>query len=379
MESPENLDFARLLSPIPGDDPAGPDLRRDPSPESEYILLKDAHRRARNLEREQEAPTADRTTLTPDWRLVLDSAQRVLAEKSKDVEVMAWLIEALGRVHGFAGLRDGFRLAAGLVERFWDQLHSVEGDDGKPDRAAPLAALNGLGSEGPLPAVIRRIAITDAKGRGPFALWQYQQATRAPVSQDEATRGQIQAENQALREQMVQSAKQSGVLYFRNLIDDIEACRTRFNELQEALKAKCGAADAPSGANIRSTLEAVSDAVLDIARDLPLRPEGDSGAAEKDAVNRPETGMSAAMVRETGPVVPTGPVRSREEAFRTLLAVADFFRQYEPHSPISYTLEELVRRGRMSLPELLDELIPDEGARRAYLQSAGIKPPAASE
>jgi type VI secretion system protein ImpA len=68
-------------------------------------------------------------------------------------------------------------------------------------------------------------------------------------------------------------------------------------------------------------------------------------------------------------------LRSREEAFQILLTVANFFRQAEPHSPISYTLEEVVRRGRMNLPELLEELIPDESARRLYLQAAGIKPP----
>src|SRR5262245_60195763 len=70
-----------------------------------------------------------------------------------------------------------------------------------------------------------------------------------------------------------------------------------------------------------------------------------------------------------------GDLGSREEAFATLLRVAEFFRRSEPHSPVSYTLEELVRRGRMSLPDLLSELINDPTQRRNYYVVAGMKPP----
>jgi type VI secretion system protein ImpA len=365
MASPDILDFDRLLALIPGPDPTGPDLRRDPSPTSDYTQLKDAHRLARNLERERDAATTtlDPASLLPEWRPLLDLAQRVLAEKSKDMEVAAWLIEVLGRVHGFAGLRDGFRLASGLIEQFWDGLHSVEDDDGAPDLGAPLAALNGVGSEGPLPTVIRRIPITDAKGVGPFVLWQYQQAIRATVSHDETVRTQIQAEKQALLERMVQSAKESGIAYYRILIEDIKACQKRFIELQAALDVRCGSVGAPPGGNIRDTLAMALDAVHNLMAELP--PEQTSEPPPLDGKHEL--------------VVPPGLGSSREEAFRTLLAVAEFFRRHEPHSPISYTLEELVRRGRMSLPELLEELIPDESARRTYLQAAGIKlPPAAN-
>ena len=47
----------------------------------------------------------------PDWRPVWEYGQQALAEKSKDLEITAFIIEALLRLHSFAGLRDGFRLA----------------------------------------------------------------------------------------------------------------------------------------------------------------------------------------------------------------------------------------------------------------------------
>ena len=66
---------------------------------------------------------------------------------------------------------------------------------------------------------------------------------------------------------------------------------------------------------------------------------------------------------------------SREEALRSLAAIAEFFRRTEPLSPLSYTLQEAVRRARMSWPELLEEIVPDAGQRSQILLSLGIRPP----
>ncbi|MNX84625.1 hypothetical protein D3C86_1164340 [compost metagenome] len=67
-------------------------------------------------------------------------------------------------------------------------------------------------------------------------------------------------------------------------------------------------------------------------------------------------------------------ISSRDEAFETLLSVARYFRRTEPHSPISLSIETLVRRGRMDFSELLAELLPETQARNAVLTAAGIKP-----
>ena len=47
---------------------------------------------------------------SPDWRPVAEKATKILGEQSKDLEVCAYLIEALVRMHGLAGMRDGYRL-----------------------------------------------------------------------------------------------------------------------------------------------------------------------------------------------------------------------------------------------------------------------------
>src|SRR6516164_1413622 len=110
MASPDTLNFARLLAPLPGPNPTGVDLRADLSPGSVYYALRDA-RFAKLL-----AETA--WGAAPDWRPILRQGVAVLTVQAKDLEIVSYVIEALARLYGFAGLRDGFRLARELIVRY---------------------------------------------------------------------------------------------------------------------------------------------------------------------------------------------------------------------------------------------------------------------
>jgi type VI secretion system protein ImpA len=123
---------------------------------------------------------------------------------------------------------------------------------------------------------------------------------------------------------------------------------------------------APPTSNVRSALESVRDEVAKIAGPaLGLGSEGQAPGEEGDGSgNEPGDELGGG----------SGRIRGREEAFRTLLRVAEFFKRTEPHSPISYTLEQAVRWGRMPLPDLLHELIPEEPLRQQLFKLVGIIP-----
>jgi type VI secretion system protein ImpA len=70
-----------------------------------------------------------------------------------------------------------------------------------------------------------------------------------------------------------------------------------------------------------------------------------------------------------------GNLNRREDAFRVLEQVADFFRRTEPHSPVSYCVQQAVRWGRMPLNELLTELISDDNVRKDMFRWTGIQNP----
>jgi len=66
---------------------------------------------------------------------------------------------------------------------------------------------------------------------------------------------------------------------------------------------------------------------------------------------------------------------SREDALKMLETIATYFRRNEPASPIAYTLDDAIRRAKLTWPELLEEVVPDINLRIAILTSLGIKPP----
>src|SRR5262249_41939649 len=189
MASTAVLDLAKLVAPIPGPKPTGKDLREELSPNSAYYAIKDARNAARAAER-QLAVDGDEATAPPDWRLVLQLGTEALAEQTKDLETTAYLIEALVRLHGFAGLRDGFQLARELVEQYWDGLYPQPDEDGLDTRLAPLTGLNGEDAEGTLLVPIARVPITEATSLGRLDCTHYQQAVALGKLTDATAREQ---------------------------------------------------------------------------------------------------------------------------------------------------------------------------------------------
>ena len=70
-------------------------------------------------------------------------------------------------------------------------------------------------------------------------------------------------------------------------------------------------------------------------------------------------------------VVDPGVIKDRDDAMDRLVKIAHYFREHEPQSIIPYALEQVVRWGKMPLPELLAELIPEEGSAKKSLQAGG--------
>ncbi len=314
----------------------------------------------------------------PDWRPILEKAPKVLAEQSKDLELTGWLIEALIRQHGYAGLRDGLRLARELVESFWDKLYPFPDEEGVATRVAPLAALNGVDADGVLIDPIQNIPITEASTGRTYGVSGYRQAAEVEQISDPSKRAQRIEHGAASMEQVREAVRGTSRDFYRNLLDDAAACVEEWDKLGRVLDEKCGRGPdgfpaAPPTSNVRNVLQTCQDTIKQIARDVlgtdaPAEPS--AGGANPAAAS----GGGAAS-----PQAPGGPIRTREDAFRILLEVAEFFKRTEPHSLVSYRLEETVRLGRMPLPELLNELIPQESALVEARKLVGVRPKSESK
>jgi type VI secretion system protein ImpA len=371
MASPELLNFSQLCTPIPGDNPAGKSLREDFSLKSSYQAIKDAQKAARDAERAalREEGTGDLqarlASCRTAWKPVLELADRITNDESKDLQIVSWWIEGLLRIHGFAGVRDGFRIARELIEAFWDELYPLPDEEGIATRVGPLAGLNGVESDGVLVNPLLNLPITVAGGMRAMSLVDFQQANDLERLQDASRRAQRVEDGAVTLDDFQKSVTETNTEFFTELLDDIAACADEFDKLTMALDEKCGES-APPSSNIRNALASVREQVEQFVRSRGI-------VTGSEAAGATAAGTAGHGISSNG----HGPIASREDAFRSLMQVAEFFRRTEPQSPIPYMLDQAVRWGKMPLAELLKEMlsesVPDS------LRLVGIRPPESNE
>jgi type VI secretion system protein ImpA len=369
MASADVLDFERLLAPLSGENPAGEALRDNFSPNSPYSTIKTAREAARAAERQMVWEGDEPVGPPADWDPILKLGPQILAEESKDLEVAAWLTEALIREHGFAGLRDGFRLLRELVDQYWDNLYPLPDEDGVLTRVAPIAGLNGVEADGVLIKPIVNVPVTLPGTHRAFTLADYKRAYDLNQLADPDKRAQRIDQGAVTLGTLEQAVAETPSEYYQTLVEDLQASRDEFDKLNALLDEKCGHDDggyslAPPSSNIRNALETANEQIRNIAR---------SHLSSSELAATDGEGTTALALSSSGGGAVASRVQSREDAFRLLLQVADFFKRTEPHSPVAYALEQAVRWGKMPLPALWNELLPDEAARSQLFRLVGIR------
>lgn len=374
MSVTEYIDVASLLDPVSEDHPVGVDIREDISPNSIYYKIKDARTAARASERRiiMEDDQDAMGSVVPEWYTVLDLAPSILKEQSKDIEIVAWYVEGLLRVEGFAGLKEGFKLVKELCDRYWDDLFPLPDEDGMETRVAPITGLNGEDGEGTLLAPMRNVLLTQGYTDQAYATWHYQIAQEIErITDAEKRQARLDAGGVTLQ-QLQRSALETPLSFYETLIADLDNCIEAFAAMTETLDQLAGQ-DSPPSSNIKNALREIRDIVSFLTRDMfieeePLETQGDS-----------VPGGHAATAAGGGGFSLSGDIGSREDAVRVLNKVADYFKRTEPHSPVAYSLEQAIRWSRMSLPELLAQLIPNDSARDEYYRLTGVPRPGESE
>lgn len=363
------FDPEELLRPVSDDAPCGTDPRADHGADSPYYRAKDTRAAARRIER---ANDADGETHVPlqEWSEVAELCVEILVSRAKDLEVSTWLIEAMLRLEGFAGLQSGVATATGLVARYWDSIYPQPDEDGFELRLSPFINLNGQDSPGTLMQPLRKIAVT--YGETAYQFWQYEQALEISQITDQSRKDARIAGGGLELEQFTLAVQQTPAEFYARLVAEIEASLGALNELSDAFADKVGH-DAPPAGALRAMLGTILDAVRQFAGDKLAQYAAASAFPEEEELEQADGEEADGEMPATGPS--KGPIANREDALRQLLKVAAYFREHEPHSPISYTLEEIVRRGRMPLPQLLDELIIDANARHYFYLASGLRPP----
>lgn len=357
------LNIPELIQPISEDSPAGSNIREDSSPTSDYYEIKDIRTQARANERKA-LEDEDLSFAKGDWKPIIQKSPAILKERTKDLEVCAWLIEALARTDGFKGLTESFELTKQLMDLFWDDMYPEEDEDGVETKIAPIIGLNGFGSDGALIMPIKCIPLTQGKDFGPYATWEYSQAYETEGITDPEKKQQ-KIDNGAITLEMVrQAATDTSPIFFRQLKADLDNAIEAYAGLSVSID-KCCASDPQPTNNIRDALEKCRTALVDLAGDKLIDPEQEIESDESEDKASEDGANDSAPKKEKS-------INDREAALKKLAEIATFFKKTEPHSPIAYALEQSIRWSKMTLPELMAELVQDPGARDSFFKLTGI-------
>jgi type VI secretion system protein ImpA len=336
-----------LLNPIPGENPSGQNLRYDPV----YDKIKEARRE------DDDAPQGEwqRERKAADFKAVIALAGDALATRSKDLQLAAWLTEALLRQQGFSGLRQGLDLFCGLIENFWDTLYP-EVDEGDLDfRAAPLGWV-GVKLDGPL----RKAPIT----RGGYGFYTYQES-RSVGYEDQADtdarreeRASKIADGKLAPEDFDKDSAGTPIERYEAWVAALDGCLESLKKLDGLCDERFGNA-APGFSTLRTALEEVRHITNQLLR-LRLKQEGleqegrSPAAEEEDAIEEEfveEAGGAQAPARAPRPrkAGPAGSLEPQDadDAAARIAAVAKYLRAQDSSSPAPYLLLRGYRWGEL--------------------------------
>ena len=324
---PLNIDD--LLQPIPGENPAGKDLRYEPV----YDQIKEARRE------EDETPQGDwtRERKLAEWPVVIKLASEAISKQSKDLQLAAWLTEALLKQEGMAGLRGGLTLVQGLLEKYWDTLYPEIEDGDAELRAAPLSWV-GLKLDG----AVKSVPLVRA-GHDTFRYNESQTVVgyEAAVSGDAkktAERNERIAEGKLSGEEWDKAFDETPKPFYKALVADVDASLKLIGAIDK-LGDKFGDG-APSYSALKKALEEVQHISLGLLKNkLAVDPDP---IEETPAAGSTEEAAAAA---EAGPLA-AEPV-NRDDAVSRAIAAARFLRRSEPSNPASYLLLRGMRWGEV--------------------------------
>ena len=371
-------DLCALLAPLPGPEPTGESLRYSPV----YAQIRDAR-----LEEDQSLPMGEwtRALKKADWPAMETLCIDVLTTSTKDLQIAGWLTEAWTRRHGLAGLAAGAQLLEGLCRNFWDDIHPRIEDDDVEIRVAPLFWINDNIAQ----TLFLHLPLMPRADQSPdyLSLSDWQRAVAAEFAAG-ASRDS-KAVGAASRKDMLQEATH----HIQTLVTvDIRAQQAgeSWETLTRLLDDKLGD-QSPSLSKVTESIKQIRLAVRSLLQDRDPRdaeaaevlspaitepayaaPISEMTAMEDNSIDSVNSHAAQSAALPGLPALPAK-VNTRAEAYRLLELAAAFLEQTEPHSPTPYLIKRAITWGRLPLPELMQEVIQEEGDISRYFSLLGIK------
>ncbi len=345
--------WEELLAPVSADAPAGVPAAQD-----------EAYRRIRH-EREEEDATLpmgawERELKRANWVAASELAAAALAGRSKDLQLAAWLFEALIARSGFQSLGPCLRLIDALLLQYGERMHPQDSEH-------RINLLLWIGQK--LLPPLRRVMIT-ATGSGHEYAWndweQAQRNEQLRASLGKQRESEIEGATLADIGAALACTPDARIVFLRDCLrDGIVALQS----LERTLDARFGD-DAPGLSVMRNLLERIEVVVVAEARRrgvvTPVRSDEDATPMPDDSGQGGDSAMGS----------PSGTL-DRREVYAALAEIAHALETIEPHSPVPYLIRRAVAWGGLNTAQLYSEVFVRCGGQINIFELLGLGDPAA--
>jgi len=373
LQQPPVINFEAIMQPVSEENPSGENLQ--------YSGLYDEIREARRADENFLSQGQWQIELKiADYKQVINLAAPALETRTKDIQIAAWLSESLVKEHGFAGLRDGFKLLSGLQEAFWETVHP-EIDEG--DLEGRANAIEWMDKQSAL--AIKGAKITDGEG---YNYLDFEDSKRFDIPENIDTldsndqqkfrdlQAQAEKENRVTADRWRKAKAASRRAFYEELSFALEECWTEYKELNRVIEERFDRNQMPGTTNLKKALDDIQTVVKKLLEDKRAEePDADVEATADAATS--ENGTSAAVGANAATATAAGAIQNRQDAIKRLADLAEFFRKTEPHSPVSYLVQRAVKWGEMPLEMWLQDVIKDEAVLFQLRQTLGFNTGAA--
>jgi type VI secretion system protein ImpA len=307
-------DGLALLEPISAEQPCGVNLENTP-----LLASFDAFRLFGQLTPFEPAP---------EWEHIKRQAGEAL-RTSKDLRLLAHLGAALLRTDGLPAFVETLKIAAEWLDAYWDTVYPLIDEDAVLRRSA----LNCLSDQMAVIDGLRRAPLVSDRQLGRFSLRDVEMAA-----------GQVSAGDH----ETPPGETDIAAAFAAMPLEELTGLRQAVVDASAAVKNIEARMREQAGVESQPTLDALSGHLGKLDRVLRAQL-----AARPDATLLEEGGAAAAT---SAPGL--GVVRSRQDAIQALDAVANFFRQTEPSSPLPLLLERAKRLVAKNFLDVLADLAP---------------------
>ena len=300
------IDVDAILAPIAGENPAGEDLR--------YTPVYDEIKEARREDDLHDPLLSEGDIKRADWEKVISISVDALTGRTKDIQIAAWLTEALIKTEGFEGLATGLRIIHSILRDYWDNLYPQIEDGDLDFRVGPIEFMNDK-----LSFSIRQVPVTDTRSTPGYSWYRWQEAHQVGYESDTRNQyGDVDENKKQQRDELIAEGKlpledfdaaveRSSKEYYRALVQTLDLCIEEFRTFDGIIDEKFGS-NAPRTAELREAVESCRQLALKLLekkKEKEPDPEPLPQAEEEAAATGEEEGIQASgeeeMQTQAGP------------------------------------------------------------------------------